>query len=85
MKTVIVVALNMGYMFAIVLVSATFSLFFLTSSIDSKSDPSFISDYDHITGFSCKYNKECYNVDSLCIRGKCRKVFEVHPPINRYS
>ena len=79
----IISALNMGYIFATVLVYATFSSFYVTSSSDNKIDPFFTSDYDDISGASCKYNRECYNPDSLCIRGKCRKVFEVNPHINR--
>ena len=48
-----------------------------------KTDPDLISIYDDVSGVSCKCNSECYNADSFCIRGKCRKVFEVDPHINR--
>ena len=82
-KKAVVVGLNMGYMFARVLVSATFSLLYLTSSSGNKSDPHFTIDYDDSSEVSCVFNRECYNSDSLCIRGKCRKVFEVNPHINR--
>ena len=70
-------------MFARLLVFATFSSFYVTSSSGNKTDPYFISDYDDISGVSCKYNRECYNADSLCIRGKCRKVFEANSHNNR--
>ena len=73
----------MGYMFARVLVSATFSLSYLTSSSGYKTDPDLRSVHDDVSGASCKYNSECYNADSFCIRGKCRKVFEVNHHINR--
>ena len=79
----IVVELNMGYMFARVLVFTTFSLSYLIISSGYKTDPDSISMYDDVSGVSCKYNSECYNADSFCIRGKCRKVFEIDPHINR--
>ena len=79
----IISALNMGYIFVTVLVYATFTSFYVTSSSGNKSDPHFTLDSDDISGVSCQYNRECYHADSLCIRGKCRKVFEVNPHINR--
>ena len=78
----IVVEPNMGYMFARVLVSTTFSLSYLMISSGYKTDPGLISMYDDVSGV-CKYNSECYNADSFCIRGRCRKVFEIDPHINR--
>lgn len=74
----------MGYVFAAAFMCLTFPFFFVACYNDSKSDPHFISEYGDILGVFCKYNSEYYSIDALCIRGFCRKVFEVNPHINRY-